>query len=109
MKRLAIPITLLVVVAACSSDARRRYVEYADTYTAAVETLADAIEAKTISAEDGRSLQGYLKIWRKRINEYKEALARGEKRSTGGALLDSVLDAMVEYQRQFAFAKDKQE
>lgn len=106
-RRFILPLLVAAAVAACSSAPSRRYVQYADAYSAAVHSTADLVEGKKISAEDGRAIQGYLKIIRRRIDEFKEAIARGEDRKALNVLLDSISEALIEAQRQIAFAKDR--
>ena len=107
MRRRMIPLVALVAIAAaCASDPGRRYVQYADAYTFAVDSVADAVEAGQIKPEAGRRLQTALKIVRRRIDQYREMSARGDTLSVRDAALDAIEEAIAAVMAELA--KEKQ-
>ena len=98
------------IVAACAAGHERRYVQYADSYTLAVQTVADAVDARTISTTEGRHLQAFLtRVVRPRIDAYKQALARAAPQSTIDSLLAAIEDAMALFAAKLAAARGHSE
>ena len=97
---------LALLLPACSALPTRRYVQMADTYSATVESVASLVRAGEIEPEEGRRIQAFTKVIRRKLDEFKVAIANGEPRDRLTVILDTVRDLLRQLAMEIEVAKE---
>lgn len=81
---------ILLLVAACATNARSRYVQYRETQHAIQEQTTTLLKADAIKIEDAELILAIMKQVDTRLDEFAQGLASGKPKAMLNAILDTV-------------------
>ena len=97
-KTVTLPLVLLVV-AACSTFASQRVVQYNATIEEAYKQVTIYLDAGKLSADDGAAVIAALDVASKQVDRYWDASKTGAPRSVKTAILQGITDALAEAEK----------
>lgn len=97
MKKLAIPILLLL--AACAATPKQRELQYVQSLKTAQNLTVTALDNNIISADDGAKIHALLQVAIADLRRAVDARRKGAPRAVTDRILDAVEAALVEATR----------